>query len=141
MPRFMKDSDYAGYIKTEIKTMISGPSDLFLLRAEDSAISTITQYLGGIYDCTVIFAASSGIPDVRNLHIIKVVMALALFDLYHQTGVKDVPEHRKMAYEDAISWLKDAGRGTIKTTLPVLSEQEKSSDIRFNCTEKRQHKW
>lgn len=140
MARFMKDADYAGYIKSEIKTMISGTADVNLLRAEQTAIATITQYIGARYDCNAIFQPS-GDPDTRDLHIVKMVMAIALFDLYHQTGVKDVPEHRKMAYDDAISWLKDVGRGTVGAILPVLSEEESKSDFRLNSREPRQHKW
>lgn len=141
MSRFMKPTDYAGYIKAEIKNMISGPDDAYLLRAEETAISTITENIGSIYDCAAVFTPSTGDTETRNLHIVKVVMVLALFDIYHQTGVKDIPEHRKMDYEDAMSWLKDVGRGNRKATLPVLSEEEKPSDIRFNCKEPRQHKW
>lgn len=140
MSRFMKTADYAGYIKDDIKTMIAGNADVLLIRAEERSIATITEYLGGIYDCAAIFAQSNT-PDTRNLHIVKIVMALSLFDLYHQTGVKDVPEHRKMAYDDAISWLKDAGRGNVKSTLPVLPDTEKPSDFRMNSKEQRQHKW
>lgn len=141
MARFMKTTDYDGYIKADIRQMISGANDTLLIRAEDTAVATVTEYLGGRYDCAAIFTPASGNTETRNLHIVKVVRSLALFDLYHQTGATDIPEHRKMAYDDAISWLKDAGRGDIKTTLPMLAEEVKASDFRMNSRVPRKNKW
>lgn len=146
MPRFMKDSDYNGRIKTEIKQLISGATDnqptQALLQAEDTAIATIKEYIGSRYDCSIIFTPATEEADHRNLHIVKIVVALALFDLYSQTPSKDVPEHRKMAYDDAISWLKDVGRGNIESgSLPTISEEDKQSQIRFNSRKQINQKW
>ena len=134
--RFLKNTDYAGYIKPEIFLQITGaaltadPSDS-LLRAESTAIATIKNFLSGRYDCGKIFTIPTG-DDTRDLWIVKCVMVLALFDIYHQTGVKDVPEHRRVAYDDTIQWLKDAGRGDIETNLPPLPDDVNPGDVRFN---------
>lgn len=147
MPRFIKPTDYSGYIKTELKKVVTGTTDELTpsqaqIVAEDTAIATITEYLGGRYDCVAIFTPDESDPDTRNMHIVKCVLALTLYHLYHQTGMKDIPEHRKVAYDDTISWLKDAGRGTIKTTLPVLPDTDPNAgDIRFNSREPKNHKW
>lgn len=147
MPRFIKQTDYNGYIKPEIFKVVTGATDdttpsQAQIRAEDTAISTITEYLGGRYDCSLIFTAHTSGEDLRNKHIIKCVLDLAIYFLCQQTGMKDIPEHRKVNYDDTISWLKDAGRGTIKTTLPVLPENDPTAgDIRFNSREPKNHKW
>lgn len=148
MSRFIKETDYAGNIKAEIKSLLTGTTGMTTstaqMRAEDTAIATVKEYLGGIYDCTAIFTpmADDATTDTRNLHIVKIVIALALFDLYQQTGVKDLPEHRKVAYDDAISWLKDAGRGDIKTTLPLLPEDgSQTGDILITSRTPRRWKW
>lgn len=148
MARFIKETDYAGNIKAEIKKLLTGTVDSTTstaqIRAEDTAIATVREYIGGIYDCNAIFTPmpDGATTDTRNLHIVKIVIALALFDLYQQTGVRDVPEHRKVAYDDAISWLKDAGRGDIKTTLPVLPEVDgQITDILITSRTPRQWKW
>lgn len=147
MSRFIKETDYAGNIKAEIKKLITNttsstqPSQA-QIRAEDTAISTITEYLGGRYDCVAIFQPHIGNgADTRNLHIVKIVLALALYDLYHQTGMRDIPEHRKTDYDDAISWLKDVGRGTVKSTLPTLVQTPNEGEIRWDSKPKRNHKW
>ncbi len=146
MGRFIKDSDYDGRIKKEIKQLISGAIDeqptQALLLAEETAIATIKEYIGSRYDCDLIFEPATETADERNKHIVKIVIALTLFDLYSQTPAKDLPEHRKVAYDDAISWLKDVGRGTINSgVLPILSEQQKTGEIRANSRTPINHKW
>ncbi len=139
---FITEDDYKGYIKPEIKRSITGTTgstpSTEQTRAEDTAIATIREYIGGIYDCDAIFSATG---TGRNLHIVKCVIALALYDLYHQTGMKDIPEHRKTDYDDTIQWLKDAGRGSIKTTLPQLSGDAFSGDFRLNSRTPNNNKW
>jgi phage gp36-like protein len=144
--RFIKETDYLGRIKPEIKLMLTGTTDgsspsMTQIRAEDTAISTIIEYIGGRYDCSLIFQPSTGDTDSRNLHIVKCVIILALFDLYHQSGMKDIPETRKVEYDDTIMWLKDIGRGDIKSTLPPLTDTTDPGDIRFNSRPPRNFKY
>lgn len=146
MPRFIKDTDYAGRIKTELKALISGSTDdqptQALLQAEESAIATIKEYIGSRYDCALIFTPSDNDAETRNLHIVEIVLAIAMFRLYMQTPSKDMPEHRKMAYDDAISWLKDVGRGTVSSgSLPQLSEEDGKGEVRFNSRKPINHKF
>lgn len=146
MPRFIKDTDYTGRIKTELKALISGSTNdqptQALLQAEDSAIATIKEYIGSRYDCALIFTASLPNVESRNLHIVEIVLAIAMFRLYMQTPAKDMPEHRKMAYDDAISWLKDVGRGSVSSgSLPALSEEDGKGEIRFNSRKPINQKW
>ncbi|MCZ2141529.1 MAG: DUF1320 domain-containing protein [Bacteroidia bacterium] len=147
MPRFIKETDYAGNIKAEIKHLLTGTTTVAStaqVRAEDTAIATIKEYLGGRYDCNKIFTPmpANALAETRNLHIVKIVLALALFDLYQQTGVKDLPEHRKIAYDDAISWLKDVGRGDIATTLPLWEDDTgQIGEILITSRKPKRHKW
>lgn len=144
LTRFINENDYSGYIKPELKKQITGTTgnspSTAQIRAEDTAIATIREYLGGRYDCDAIFSLTQAVED-RNLHIVACVIKLALYDLYHQTGVKDLPEHRKVDYDDVVQWLKDAGRGTIKTTLPVLESDGAINEIWFDSNKPRRHKW
>jgi Protein of unknown function (DUF1320) len=144
--RFIQPADYQGYIKPEILKQLTGVTDLNTtsiaqMRAEDTAISTITEYLGGTYNCAAIFTAKTGDDETRNLHIVKLVIVLALYYLYHQSGMKDLPEHRKVDYDDAISWLKDAGRRNIRTTLPLLPDNSFAPDIFISSRKPFRHKW
>ncbi len=149
MPRFIKEADYAGLIKPEIKKQLTGTTgteaSLAQARAEDTAIATIRQKIGHRYNCDIIFtpAPLTG-ADTRDLYIVHIVIALALYDLYSQTGTKDLPEHRHTQYEDAMTWLKEVGRGDRAASLPPLLDGDGDTlpvDIRFNSRPLRPTKW
>jgi phage gp36-like protein len=147
MPRFIKESDYTVRVKSEIKKLLAtnnpeADEEHKQFIAEDTAMATIREYIGGKYDCDAIFTPhTTGDTDTRNLHIVKCVIVLAIFDLYHQTGQKDIPDHRKMQYDDVIMWLKDVGRGTIQSTLPTLPIEQNPVEIRMNSKKQRTHRW
>ncbi len=143
---FIKHEDFNGFIKPEILQQLIGqstnsqPSEAFV-RATDTAIATITEYLGGRFNCSLIFTPHTTGSDTRNKHIIKIVVVVALYYLYHQVGTKDLPNHRQTDYDDAISWLKDAGRGNIQTTLPYLENSEQKTDIFISSRKPFRHKF
>lgn len=143
--RFIRESDYEGSIKAEIKRLLTGTTgdpSTAQINAEDTAISTVRQYLSGRYDCDQIFIPWNGTgTDTRIKHIVKIVKNLALYELYQQTSMRDIPENRKDNYDDAISWLKDVGRGTIKAELPQPADDSFSGDFRFNSKKPLNHKW
>lgn len=143
MPRFIQDADYAMQIRGEIRRLLEGsaPGDPEpsprLLRAEDTAIAQVRGYLTGRYDCDIIF----NIAD-RNQFLVTTVIDLALYHLYSQTGSKDVPEHRKHRYQDAIEWLRDAGRGNITADLPSsITDLNPGGSARIWGREPNNHKW
>ncbi len=56
MSRFLKDTDYAVLIRTEIKNiLLENYSETKLLSAEQMAIAQIKNYLAGRYDVALIF--------------------------------------------------------------------------------------
>ena len=145
MARFLQEADYSPRIAAEIKRMVTGTTDEVSgkqLIAEETAIALITEYIGGRKDCAIIFTAWDGTgTDTRNAWIVKCVITLALYDLYHQTGVRDIPEHRQTEYDTVISWLKDVGRGNINSSLPDLPEEQNPGDFRLNSRPPVNHKW
>lgn len=144
MGRFLKETDYDGRIKSEIKKIVTatldGTPSAAQITAEDTAVQMIREYIGGRYDCDVIFA-DPGDPDTRNKWIVKCVIVITLYDLYHQTGMKDIPEHRASDYDDTVKWLTKVGSGLIPTTLPPLAEEVNPGDIRINSRTPVNHKW
>lgn len=144
MPRFLKESDYAPFIKPEIKVAVTGTAandpSAKQLAAEETAVAMITEYIGGRYDCTNIF---SRVDTNRNSWIIKCVIVITLYNLYQQTGMKDIPEHRVSEYDDVIKWLEKVGAGVIPTTLPEKTGEtgEFEGDFRLNSRKPENHKW
>jgi hypothetical protein len=150
MARFLQASDYEMQIRTEIRHLLDGydpanPDDvpLRLLRAENTAISQIKKWLAGRYDCSAIFIPPAD-PDERDQFIVTITIDLTLYHLYSQTGSRDVPEHRKHRYQDALDWLKDAGQGLVTSDLPSLvttDPDDNSGDIKLWSYPPENHRW
>lgn len=151
--RFLKNTDYEVQVRTEIRRLIDGfqPGDdeslppARLLQAESAAVQQMRNYLADRYDVPAIFRedeAEPGEPDTRNLHIVLTAVDLVLYHLYSQTGARDVPEHRKNRYEDALDWLRSAGRGEIGADLPPRPDSpDIVADLRFWSRPPENHKW
>ena len=146
MARFLQQSDYDMQIKQEIIKLLTAPTDWFnsakLVRAENTAIAQIKNRIGKRYDAERIFIAP-GDPDIRDQWIVTITIDLALYHLYSQTGLKDVPEHRSNRYQDAIDWLKDVGNGSTTANLPALLDDagDEYSDVRMWGRELNDHKY
>ncbi|TAG31891.1 MAG: DUF1320 domain-containing protein [Sphingobacteriia bacterium] len=145
MPRFLKETDYDPFIKAEIKKSITGtllPNNVSIkqLAAEETATAMIREYIGGRYNCDLVFAA---VDSARNMFIVKCVIVITLYSLYHQTGMKDIPEHRQNDYDDTVKWLEKVGQGSIPTSLPpkLTETGNYEGDIRINSRKPQDHKW
>lgn len=136
MARFLQDSDYDMQIKSEVRRLLDGSTpaagnNYKLLNAERAAADQVRNYIGHRVDCDAVFAAP-GDPDTRDRFVVMLAIDLTLYHLYSQTGNKDIPQHRQDRYEDAMSWLKDVGRGNVASNLPRLPESEFKSDTLFS---------
>ena len=146
MARFITEADYAMQIKQEIIRLLTSPTEWYisakLVRAEQTAIAQIKNRIGKRYDCAAIFSALTE-PDVRDAWIVTITIDIALYHLYSQTGMKDLPEHRAQRYQDAIDWLKDVGNGTTSADLPVIVDAsgDQYSDVRIWGREPIDHKF
>ena len=146
MARFITEADYAMQIKQEIIRLLTSPTDWYisakLVRAEQTAIAQIKNRIGKRYDCAAIFSALAE-PDVRDAWIVTITIDIALYHLYSQTGMKDLPEHRAQRYQDAIDWLKDVGNGTTPADLPVVVDAagDEYSEVRIWGREPIDHKY
>lgn len=146
MARFLKDTDYF-QIKTEILKLLDGSTaelsqNIKLLKAENAAIEQIRNRLSNRFDCDLIFTPSNSDPDTRDAFIVMISVDMTLYHLYSQTGSRDVPEHRKERYQDAIDFLKDASRGDIATNLPTILSDENQGEVRiWSASKPENHDW
>jgi phage gp36-like protein len=147
MARFIIETDYGMQIKQEIIRLLT-TNDLNwynspkLVRAEQTAIKQIKHWIGKRYDCSSIFDGDN--PEHRDEYIITITIDIALYHLYSQTGMKDIPEHRQQRYQDVLDWLKEVGSGTITADLPAMTDGETGeeySDFRFNSRTPENQKW
>jgi hypothetical protein len=157
MARFIIESDYAMQIKNEIIRLLTSPIEWYtsfkLIRAEQTAIKQIRHRIGKRYNCNLIFmpllpptqGENPGEQiDTRDEFIVTITIDIALYHLYSQTGMKDIPEHRQQRYQDALDWLRDVGNGTTSAELPEMIDEttgEEYSDFRFNSRTPESQKW
>lgn len=132
MSRFIKDTDYAVLIRTEIKNiLLENYSETKLLSAEQMAISQIKNYLAGRYDVGLIFTPlltpieddNSEQIDTRNAYIVMITIDCALYHLYCSIAPNKIPEHRSNRYQDVMEWLKMMAEGKGYADLPLIKDE------------------
>jgi phage gp36-like protein len=147
MARFIIQPDYGMQIKQEIiRLLTTNDVDWYnspkLVRAEQTAIQQIRHWIGKRYNCDIIFSGEN--PEHRDEYIITITIDVALYHLYSQTGMKDIPEHRQQRYQDVLDWLKEVGSGTITADLPVMINDETGeeySEFMFQSRKPENQKW
>ena len=131
MSRFLKDSDYAVLIRTEIKNiLLENYTETKLLSAEQMAIAQIKNYLAGHYDVGLIFTpmlppAEGEVEqlDSRYAYIVMITIDCALYHLYCSIAPNKIPEHRSNRYQDVIEWLKMMTEGKGNADLPLIKDE------------------
>jgi len=147
MARFILETDYQMQIKQEIIRILTA-QDFYisakLVRAEQTAIRQIYNRISKRYDCDKIFTpVIPGDPDGRDQWIVTITIDIALYHLYSQTGMKDIPQHRQDRYQDALDWLKDVGNGNTIPDLPPIVDEDGNeySESLINSRPQENQRW
>lgn len=141
--RFLRNTDYSHLIREELLALMDGTLDnKVLIRAEDTALAQIGNYIGGRYDIASILApVAQGEPDTRDPWIVTVAIDLTLYHLWTKEREK-VPQERATRYEDAITWLKEVGKGLIPSQLPPIASENYTGEVRlFSLHAPNDHKY
>jgi hypothetical protein len=147
MARFILETDYDMQIKQEIIRLLTAQEfyqSAKLVRAEQTAIRQIRNRIAKRYDCDAIFSPSpEGQGEARDQWIVTITIDIALYHLYSQTGMKDIPQHRQDRYQDALDWLKDVGNGTSTAELPALVDEDGNeySEVIINSRPQENQRW
>lgn len=132
MSRFIKETDYAVLIRTEIKNiLLENYSETKLFSAEKMAIAQIRNYLAGRYDVALIFTPmlepidddDSEQLDNRDAYIVMITIDCTLYHLYSSVAPNKMPEHRSNRYQDVIEWLKLIAEGKANADLPLIKDE------------------
>ena len=139
--RYILEMDYDMQIKNEVMRLLTSSNFYIspkLVRAEQTAIAQLKQYIGKRYDLSALFLAE---PDQ---FIVTLLIDIALYHLYSQSGSKDIPKHRDDRYQDALEWLKAVGTGTMTAHLPEIIDDTGNtpSDVKiWSARTPENHKW
>ncbi len=143
--RFLTEDDYSVLLRNEIKSaLLNNYTDSKLHRAEDMAISQITNYLCGRYNVDIIFLNENITTDTRNANLVMITIDCAIYHLYTSTAPNLIPKHRAERYQDALNWLKDVAKGTIKANLPTIEDSNGNVLYPIKISSRQQsqnHKW
>jgi len=129
--RYILETDYEMQIKQEIIRLLTA-QDFYnspkLVRAEQTARDQVRQFIGRRYDLQAYYKS-----DTRDEFIVTLLIDIALYHLYSQTGMKDIPKHRDDRYQDALDWLKSVGKGELPADLPEIEDDsgETYSEVRI----------
>jgi phage gp36-like protein len=84
------------------------------------AMDIVRNYLSVLYDCNKAFAAT---VDDRNKLLMRHIKSIVKYTLYENSSVamNEVVDNN---YAEAMKWLKEAGNGTIPTTLPTHTDED-----------------
>lgn len=147
MARFIRETDYDMQIKQEIIRLLTAQEfykSAKLVRAEQTAIRQIRNRIGKRYNCDKIFTnITTDSDDERDQWIVTITIDIALYHLYSQTGMKDIPQHRQDRYQDALDWLKDVGNGDTIPELPALIDEagNEYSEVIINSRAQENQRW
>lgn len=122
--RYLKDEDYSGLIRDEIKDLLlrsedGGTDEAKLINAENMAVAQIEHYLFNRYEVEAVFApVPPNEADNRDRYIIMITIDVALYHLYTEHAPERMPQTRSQRYNDVLSDLKDVRRGKMDLNLP-----------------------
>jgi phage gp36-like protein len=138
---FLEETDFEEAIKEEILDAVIDGSDNALEEADRNAVGVAAGYLNGLYDTHAIFTATGA---DRNSTLVAIVLDIALYRLHKRINPRQIPEIRRIAYEDAIALLKSINkRENIPVGLPPVVDGSGNTESisRFGSNDKMNHRW
>jgi len=103
-------------VLTLVGNSLAISASLFILYSNVVSSSTITAWVKG---------------DNRNAQLVTYCCDIALYHIHSRIAPRNIPDLRVKRYDDAIKWLKMAGRGEITPSLPVIQPLQ-GNRIRYN---------
>ena len=140
--RYILEEDYEMQIKQEIVKLLTAQefyNSTKLVRAEKTASDQLRQYVGKRYDLPAFYDLPA-----RDEFIVTLLIDVALYHLYSQTGMKDIPKHRDDRYQDALDWMRGVGKGEIPADLPEIKDDtgETYSEVKiWSARPPQEHKY
>jgi hypothetical protein len=104
---------------------------------EASAIQLVKSYIGGKYDCAIIFDNNQSYP-FKEL-IIENICHIAIYKAAcANLNPRNIPEERKTQSENAIKWFEKISLDKLNPSgLPLLNASDKSTVVKMGSNTKR----
>lgn len=122
MSDFILPEDYDASIHAEILDRITRSDTSVVKICEQRAIAEMRGYLGGRYDCDVIFSARG---DDRLQLVVMMAVDITVYHLFCIHNPKAMSDIRRQRYERAVEWLEGVAAQRISIDgAPRLPEEE-----------------
>lgn len=143
MARFLTDTDYDAQIRTDLRTILTQDDDTILRYAENTAIDTIRQHIGGRIDMDKILSATG---DDRSAFMVQIIIDIAIYHLYARQAPNQIAQTRVDRYAYAMDWLSKASHGQVSHALPLVERGSSptsaaDSDMRLTSTPVDTTRW
>lgn len=138
---FLTSTDFKETIKDEILIDIQDGDTEALPESIESAVDIVAGYLNGIYDTTEIFNKTG---TARNKTIVALTLDIALYRLHKRTNPRQIPEIRRVAFEDALAMLaKIQKRDVNPVGLPAYVNEDGNAETisRYGSNQKMNHRY
>jgi len=117
--------DHLDQILTQAANNSGLTVDQIRQNSEDTAEAEINAYLSKYYDTETEFAIDgSSSPATRNKLILRCMVNISLYNIFHTISPRDIPEMRQKLYDDCIEMLKGYRDGMLDFGLDVIDADE-----------------
>lgn len=138
---FLQDSDYTQIIKEDqLESVLDGDANA-KDEAEKYAVATVKSYLSNRYDITAEFAKTGA---DRHPVLVNLVMDITVYRLHLRINPRQIPDVRRMCFEDAMKELEKIQRGNSNPdglTAITTPDGFQESGSRFGSNPKMIHRF
>jgi phage gp36-like protein len=133
---WITNDDLKAQIKLDLLDKITNQDTYILPTVEAIAITEVSAYLSSKYDTVQVFAT---VGTARNPLLCMLVIDILLYHLHSRLNPNQVPDIRKVRYDEAKKMLEDVAEGKLSLALPTrLDENEKpTSKLKWGSETKR----
>jgi len=135
---FLTKIDIEQKVQAGILALITNNDDTLLDTAETTAIGTVMDMLGGMYDIASELLKTG---TERHSNLKKWLLSIAVYELYAHIPDNELPERVVKDYDDSLAILSKIAQGKMATTLQaVISVDGKIKRVfRYVFSAKRNH--
>lgn len=138
MSSFISKTDYKGWIDADLIDQITGGDDTNLDGPEEIAAQMIRDKTYGKYDIDAEFAKTG---TNRNRTLIRWMLSIAVYFIYHDISDDDIPARVIKDYDDCVAELEKiaSGKGSVDFERLTNTEGVSVTTFQYGCDQVRSH--
>ena len=118
---YLEIEDLQVFIQQDQLNQIIESDSTILDKSEAYALSRVRNYLSGRWDVNFEFALTG---SSRNLDLVGIVSDITIYFVNKRLAHRAIPEMRQIAYDDALSWLRQVNRGELNIDIQKITPSQ-----------------